>query len=623
MKRLALALLFPLLAAGQATLPPTGTPGAPVFKLEGAVDGDCIRYELATSRWIRKPSAECGGGAALDDTDDLTEGAANLYYTNARARAALSAGANITYDSGTGVISASAPGETNTASNQGAGVGILDGKVSLDFELRSLVSQSNLLTVALDAGNKEIDFTVNPANFDLATLGGAATKSQLPAATAYRDEINTFTSALNVDESNFNLRDAEDDIQLQLIAGALNLFDTSGLNQTFRLDGGGLSFGNGHTLDFSQSVTWNGAVGVRLQLATDKLNMSTGAGFQVGGNDVLTTLTGQPLDAELTALAAIAANGVLARTGAGTAAVRTLTGDSEVVITNGDGVAGNPTWSLAGSLTRDSEVANRLDSAATAGADNRIWRSVGDTRNAEGTGVTIDDNDQITAPGGIASGDGTAVSGLVLAELTANGSNDFRIYGAASQAADGCIVTEGQPADDQILKGTASTTTIDGKTCRVMAWEADSGAGGGGGDPVGTNYEQSFTSQTSVVLTHPFAHGKTITNCYDGSGVELTPESVTIGAAAAYNVTVAFTTAQTGKCVVSGGGAGKHKESIVAQTSVTVLASAHGLGTEPVNNGCRNGSGNDVGPDDFAVNGSGDATYTFLSAFTGDCFLGN
>lgn len=52
----------------------------------------------------------------------------------------------------------------------------------------------------------------------------------------------------------------------------------------------------------------------------------------------------QALDADLTALAGIATNGVLARTGAGTAAARTITGTaSQITVTNGDGAAGNPT----------------------------------------------------------------------------------------------------------------------------------------------------------------------------------------------------------------------------------------------------------------------------------------
>lgn len=54
----------------------------------------------------------------------------------------------------------------------------------------------------------------------------------------------------------------------------------------------------------------------------------------------------QPLDADLTALAALASAGMIARTGAGTVAARTLTAGTGISISNGDGVSGNPVVSL-------------------------------------------------------------------------------------------------------------------------------------------------------------------------------------------------------------------------------------------------------------------------------------
>lgn len=58
----------------------------------------------------------------------------------------------------------------------------------------------------------------------------------------------------------------------------------------------------------------------------------------------------QDLDADLTAIAGLASNGLIARTGAGTASVRTLTAGAGVTITNGDGVSGNPTIAVAGGV---------------------------------------------------------------------------------------------------------------------------------------------------------------------------------------------------------------------------------------------------------------------------------
>ncbi len=50
----------------------------------------------------------------------------------------------------------------------------------------------------------------------------------------------------------------------------------------------------------------------------------------------------QDSDADLTALAGVSATGLLARTGAGTAAARTVTGSDGIAVTNGDGTSGDP-----------------------------------------------------------------------------------------------------------------------------------------------------------------------------------------------------------------------------------------------------------------------------------------
>lgn len=55
-------------------------------------------------------------------------------------------------------------------------------------------------------------------------------------------------------------------------------------------------------------------------------------------------------DADLTAIAGLASGGMIARTGAGTAAARTITAGAGVTVTNGDGVSGNPT------IARDAPV---------------------------------------------------------------------------------------------------------------------------------------------------------------------------------------------------------------------------------------------------------------------------
>lgn len=62
----------------------------------------------------------------------------------------------------------------------------------------------------------------------------------------------------------------------------------------------------------------------------------------------LSSLLTSGLDADLQAIAALAGTGILARTAAGAWALRTIAGTTnEITVTNGDGVAGNPTIGIA------------------------------------------------------------------------------------------------------------------------------------------------------------------------------------------------------------------------------------------------------------------------------------
>jgi hypothetical protein len=83
-------------------------------------------------------------GVADSDTDDLTEGTTNLYYTDSRARSAINAGTGIDYNSATGYIDA----------NLGTGLG-LDGSSQIEinrttvdgwYEANGAVSDHNDLT---------------------------------------------------------------------------------------------------------------------------------------------------------------------------------------------------------------------------------------------------------------------------------------------------------------------------------------------------------------------------------------------------------------------------------------------------------------------------------------------
>jgi hypothetical protein len=92
------------------------------------------------------------------------------------------------------------------------------------------------------------------------------------------------------------------------------------------------------------------AAGMTARSLTDQGDGTVNANNLFVGNANISTLY-QPLDADLTALAALSSTGMLARTGTATYAQRTITGTAgEINVADGSGAAGNPTLSLNANL---------------------------------------------------------------------------------------------------------------------------------------------------------------------------------------------------------------------------------------------------------------------------------
>ena len=101
--------------AGGNTLAPlvspafTGVPTAPTAST------GTNNSQIATTAFVAQTIATVGSGPV--NTDALVEGSTNRYFTNARARAAISVTGSLGYDANTGVISYSQPLNVSTFVN--------------------------------------------------------------------------------------------------------------------------------------------------------------------------------------------------------------------------------------------------------------------------------------------------------------------------------------------------------------------------------------------------------------------------------------------------------------------------------------------------------------------------
>jgi hypothetical protein len=132
----------------------------------------------------------------------------------------------------------------------------------------------------------------------------------------------------------------------------------------------------------------------------------------------------QASDAELTAIAALSSNGLIARTGAGTAAVRTVTAGTGITVTNGDGVSGNPTVAATLASQAEAEAGTdntklmtplRVNQALAAGVGSvtagLAWGAVG-TYALLGTASTVAASTTLANPGSTVAGSSLRALGL-------------------------------------------------------------------------------------------------------------------------------------------------------------------------------------------------------------------
>jgi hypothetical protein len=207
------------------------------------------------------------------------------------------------------------------------------------------------------------------------------------------------------------------------------------------------------------------------------------AGITVTNGDGVSGNPTLALANDLAALEGLSANGLIARTGDGTAAVRTLTGTTDqITVTNGDGISGNPTIAAvvasqaeaeAGTNTSKLMTPERVSQAISAlGGGGGLLNVQAFTSSGTYTRTSGATRAVVIAMGGGGGGQGS--SGSSVSNGSSGGTTSFGSHVTAAGGGGGALNGAGGTG------GSSATIAIPGAP-GGLAGRVSSGAGGGQG----------------------------------------------------------------------------------------------------------------------------------------------
>jgi hypothetical protein len=257
-----------------------------------------------------------------------------------------------------GVVSSSGQIDHNTTTNYVA-------NQHIDHTTVNITAGLGLTGGGTIAATRTLTLDTGSAHFTTAIKGRLSAEGVVSGSGQI--DINSTTGTLNVNKGGTG--------QTSYANGELLIGNTTGntLVKATLTAGTGISITNGAG-SISIAATNNGTV----------TSIATGNGI-TGGTITSTGTLG--LDGQALALHNLSTNGVIARTGAGTVAGRTITGTTnQVTVANGDGVSGNPTLSLPqnihtaatptfGAITINGTIGARASTSTTAATQFPVFNA--------------------------------------------------------------------------------------------------------------------------------------------------------------------------------------------------------------------------------------------------------
>ena len=286
--------------------------------------------------------------------------------------------------------------------------------------------------------------------------------------------------------------------------------------------------------------------------------------------------TYQPLNAELTAISGLAANGIVTRTSSSTAAARTITGTAgQVTVTNGDGISGNPTLSLPTALTSvDSVTASAATNLTLTGGSSGTSLTLGQGGSGAATfnrGLTAtkytypDDGNAVLMMGRYSVGLPTAFyqtpsNGTNYGWLNAAGSDLMRLSGTNGNLLIGGTTDISGTGGLKVFGTTAATSTTTG-SLQTAGGLGVAGAIYAGGNIVASSSVFSFSGTTIGAGTANWigsdSVGGLFVNAANGTTAALGVNNVNSLVASSTRINIPLTTASTstttGALQVAGG----------------------------------------------------------------------